>query len=217
MVTKKAFLTAPLYGVQNCGCYKWELLTTYFSLSYCDVSYKAKLQKLIHRPIMAVEAHLPETSLWANRKCLLICAVVAIANMQYGLDSAVIASLQAMPGFLIVFGHPDPESPGGYAIGVRSLIKVLLNHTYQGKTNTDPTTTGNLPTTNLLPPHPRRLPLLTPCRHLRALPRPQARALARVPAHRHRQRDPNQHHLRGRRLRRAPRARRRQRLPRHLL
>ncbi|KAK3690548.1 general substrate transporter [Podospora appendiculata] len=59
---------------------------------------------------------LPETSLWANRKCLLICAVVSIANMQYGLDSAVMASLQAMPGFLAVFGHPDPRAAGGYGI-----------------------------------------------------------------------------------------------------
>lgn len=67
---------------------------------------------------MPTEAHLPENSLWANRKCLLICAIVAIANMQYGLDSAVIASLQAMPGFLIVFGYPDPASPGGYTIDV---------------------------------------------------------------------------------------------------
>lgn len=64
------------------------------------------------------QAHLPETSLWANRKCLLICAIVAIANMQYGLDSAVIGSLQAMPGFLKVFGYPDPTASGGYAIGV---------------------------------------------------------------------------------------------------
>lgn len=61
---------------------------------------------------------LPENSLWANRKCLLICLVVSVANMQYGLDSAVIASLQAMPGFLIVFGDPDPAVAGGYTIDV---------------------------------------------------------------------------------------------------
>lgn len=72
---------------------------------------------------MAADAHLPETSLWANRKCLLICAVVAIANMQYGLDSAVIASLQAMPGFLIVFGYPDANATGGYAIGVSGHLE----------------------------------------------------------------------------------------------
>jgi len=67
---------------------------------------------------MAPGARLAETSLWANRKCLLICATVAIANMQYGLDSAIMASLQAMPGFLRVFGYANPEAPGGYAIGV---------------------------------------------------------------------------------------------------
>lgn len=66
-----------------------------------------------HLPLL-----LPETSLWANRKCLVICAVVAMANMQFGLDTAVVGSLQAMPGFLKVFGHPDPSAPGGYAIGV---------------------------------------------------------------------------------------------------
>jgi len=61
---------------------------------------------------------LHQTSLWANRKCLVICAVVAIANMQYGLDSAILAGLQAMPGFLRVFGHPDPKLRGGYGIDV---------------------------------------------------------------------------------------------------
>ncbi|KAI0117435.1 general substrate transporter [Daldinia grandis] len=65
--------------------------------------------------MMAV-AKIPETSLWANRKCLAICAIVAIANMQYGLDSAAIGSLQAMPGFLEVFGYEDPSQPAGYAI-----------------------------------------------------------------------------------------------------
>ncbi|KAI0842797.1 general substrate transporter [Hypoxylon sp. FL0890] len=71
---------------------------------------------------MAAVAKIPETTLWANRKCLLICAIVAIANMQYGLDSAAIGSLQAMPGFLEVFGYKDPSQPAGYAIDARSLL-----------------------------------------------------------------------------------------------
>ncbi|KIH86454.1 sugar transporter [Sporothrix brasiliensis 5110] len=73
-------------------------------------------------------AALAETSLWANRKCLVICAVVAVANMQYGLDSAIVASLQAMPGFLKVYGHADPTAAGGYAIGsvFQQLIGSLL-------------------------------------------------------------------------------------------
>lgn len=60
----------------------------------------------------------PETTLWENRKCLLMCGIVAVANMQYGLDSACLASLQAMPGFLRVFGYPDPNLTGGYGIDV---------------------------------------------------------------------------------------------------
>ncbi|KAI3323485.1 general substrate transporter [Xylariaceae sp. AK1471] len=70
---------------------------------------------------------LAETSLWANRKCLAICAIVAIANMQYGLDS-VVNGFQAMPGFLKVFGYPDPNQPGGYGIDgtFQRLIGSLL-------------------------------------------------------------------------------------------
>ncbi|KAI5861691.1 general substrate transporter [Durotheca rogersii] len=77
---------------------------------------------------MAEITKLPENSLWSNRKCLLICATVAIANMQYGLDSAALGSLQAMPGFLEVFGYKDPSAPGGYAIEstFQSLIGSLL-------------------------------------------------------------------------------------------
>ncbi|ORY63348.1 general substrate transporter [Pseudomassariella vexata] len=77
---------------------------------------------------MASKIQLPETSLWSNKKCLAICLVVSVASMQYGLDSAIIASLQATPGFLAVFGYPDPNSPGGYAIEstFQSLIGSLL-------------------------------------------------------------------------------------------
>ena len=60
----------------------------------------------------------PETSLWANRKCVIICCVVATANMQYGFDSAAIGGLQAMPGFLKVFGYVEPSSPIDYNINV---------------------------------------------------------------------------------------------------
>lgn len=71
---------------------------------------------------MSQAFEIPQTSLWENRKCLLICCVVSIANLQYGLDSAAVGGLQAMPGFLRVFGYPDPKAAGGYAIGVSFMI-----------------------------------------------------------------------------------------------
>ncbi|KAH8622631.1 general substrate transporter [Alternaria alternata] len=61
-------------------------------------------------------AKLQETTLWANRKCLIICSAVAIASMQYGIDTAAVGGLQAMPGFLMVFGYEEPASPLGYGI-----------------------------------------------------------------------------------------------------
>jgi hypothetical protein len=59
-----------------------------------------------------------KSTLWANRKCLLICSAVAIASMQYGIDTAAVGGLQAMPGFLMVFGYEEPSSPLGYGIDV---------------------------------------------------------------------------------------------------
>lgn len=73
---------------------------------------------------MTAVVKIAETSLWANRKCLAVCAIVAIANMQYGLDSAAIGSLQAMPGFLEVFGYKDPSQPAGYAIEASHLLRI---------------------------------------------------------------------------------------------
>ncbi|KAF2017480.1 putative transporter [Aaosphaeria arxii CBS 175.79] len=69
-----------------------------------------------------------ENSLWTNRTCLWMCCVVSMANMQYGFDSAAVGALQAMPGFLKVFGYEDPNSPLGYGIDstVQQLITSLL-------------------------------------------------------------------------------------------
>lgn len=69
-------------------------------------------------------AKLQETTLWANRKCLIICSAVAIASMQYGIDTAAVGGLQAMPGFLMVFGYEEPASPLGYGIdaGIINLL-----------------------------------------------------------------------------------------------
>ncbi|KAH8898375.1 general substrate transporter [Thozetella sp. PMI_491] len=77
---------------------------------------------------MSGHVQLPQTSLWANWKCVLICCLVAMANLGYGIDIGVMSSFQAMPGFLIVFGYPDPRRPGVYAIGAtfQQLINSLV-------------------------------------------------------------------------------------------
>jgi len=58
----------------------------------------------------------------------MICCVVAISNMQYGFDTAAVGGLQAMPGFLKVFGFPSEKSPNGYGIDpvFQQLISSLL-------------------------------------------------------------------------------------------
>ncbi|KEF51598.1 uncharacterized protein A1O9_12233 [Exophiala aquamarina CBS 119918] len=74
------------------------------------------------------EVRTMESSLWRNRKCLTVCTIVAIANLQYGYDTSAIGSFQAMPGFLRVFGHPDKKSKNGYAIDstFQQLISSLM-------------------------------------------------------------------------------------------
>ena len=85
----------------------------------------ARKSAVVAKIMSTAEVVLHETSLWQNRRCLIMACVVATANMQYGFDSAAIGALQAMPGFLKVFGYPDPSSPLGYGIDVcvRSCIE----------------------------------------------------------------------------------------------
>lgn len=57
-----------------------------------------------------------------------LCSLVAIANFQYGFDSAALGSMQAMLRFLAVFGYPDPTSVSGYGsdMTVQQLINSLV-------------------------------------------------------------------------------------------
>ncbi|KAL4947218.1 general substrate transporter [Aspergillus filifer] len=75
-----------------------------------------------------MDSSIETTTLWQNRKCLFLCCLVSMANLQYGFDLAAVGSLQAMPGFLKVFGYEDPSAEGGYAIDstVQQLITSLL-------------------------------------------------------------------------------------------
>ncbi|PSN59452.1 general substrate transporter [Corynespora cassiicola Philippines] len=67
-------------------------------------------------------------SLLENWKCLLACTLVSMSPFQYGIDFGAIGGLQAMPGFLEVFGHRDPTSPIGYNISTtrQQLISSLM-------------------------------------------------------------------------------------------
>ncbi|KAF2269965.1 general substrate transporter [Lojkania enalia] len=75
---------------------------------------------------------MPEAStgkgLLENWKCLLACTLVSMSPFQYGIDFSLIGGLQAMPGFLRVYGHKDPSVPIGYNIstGRQQLISSLM-------------------------------------------------------------------------------------------
>lgn len=46
-------------------------------------------------------------SLWSEKRLIAICFFIALAQFQYGFDSAAVSGFQSMPGFLIVFGYAD--------------------------------------------------------------------------------------------------------------
>ncbi|KAE9380868.1 putative maltose permease [Stipitochalara longipes BDJ] len=61
-------------------------------------------------------------------KSLLACSIVAMCQFEYGADASLIGGLQAMPGFLKVYGYEDPSSPIGYNISTvrQQLISSLM-------------------------------------------------------------------------------------------
>ncbi|PMD31531.1 putative maltose permease [Hyaloscypha variabilis F] len=64
----------------------------------------------------------------AHWKCLAACTLMSMCPFQYGVDFGIIGSLQAMEGFLKVFGYKDPASPTGWNIspGRQQLISSLM-------------------------------------------------------------------------------------------
>lgn len=59
-------------------------------------------------------------SLRANWKCALACVLVSLCPFQYGLDFGLIQGIQAMVGFMEVFGYREPRSPTGWNLVSRS-------------------------------------------------------------------------------------------------
>ena len=64
-----------------------------------------------------------------NMRTIIICLIVSSATLQYGLDISIINGAQAIKGFLVVFGHPNPNAPQGYGISTsfQQSITSLMN------------------------------------------------------------------------------------------
>lgn len=69
-----------------------------------------------------------DSSLLSNWKCVAACTLVSMSTFQYGVDFGAIGGLQAMRGFLEVFGHPDTASPTGWNISTerQQLMSSLM-------------------------------------------------------------------------------------------
>ncbi|KAL2195184.1 general substrate transporter [Corynascus similis CBS 632.67] len=67
--------------------------------------------------------------IFAERRVIIICFLIALGQFQYGYDSAAVAGFQSMPGFLEVYGYVDPTNPIGFNIrtDVQRLIQSLMN------------------------------------------------------------------------------------------
>lgn len=64
-----------------------------------------------------------------NIKTIFFCFLVSSATLQYGLDVSIINAAQALKGFLMVFGHENPNAPQGYGIApeFQQSITSLMN------------------------------------------------------------------------------------------
>jgi len=73
-------------------------------------------------------AQVKDDSLGRHWKCILACVLVSMSPFQYGVDFGLIGGMQAMVGFLKVFGYVDPATPIGYNIstGAQQLISSLM-------------------------------------------------------------------------------------------
>ncbi|KZT51696.1 MFS monosaccharide transporter-like protein [Calocera cornea HHB12733] len=70
----------------------------------------------------------PRTSLVYNWKSMVACLLISMSPFQYGVDFGLIGGLQAMNGFLQIFGYADPLAPNGWNLTpeVQQLISSLM-------------------------------------------------------------------------------------------
>ncbi|KAL2269321.1 hypothetical protein VTJ83DRAFT_1505 [Remersonia thermophila] len=64
----------------------------------------------------------------AHWKCFLACGIIVLSPFQYGIDFGLIGGLQAMRGFLQVYGHEAPDTPLGWNLDTlrQQLISSLM-------------------------------------------------------------------------------------------
>ncbi|KAK4139490.1 general substrate transporter [Dichotomopilus funicola] len=61
-------------------------------------------------------------------KCFVACGIIVLSPFQYGVDFGLIGGLQAMRGFLQIFGHEAPNTPLGWNLDTtrQQLISSLM-------------------------------------------------------------------------------------------
>ncbi|KAM0346237.1 hypothetical protein ACHAPU_005663 [Fusarium lateritium] len=69
-----------------------------------------------------------EDTIRAHWRCFVACGMIVLSPFQYGLDFGLIGGLQAMPGFLKIYGYEDPGSAIGWNISTtrQQLISSLM-------------------------------------------------------------------------------------------
>ncbi|OTB09857.1 hypothetical protein K445DRAFT_17218 [Daldinia sp. EC12] len=69
-----------------------------------------------------------EDTIRAHWRCFVACGLMVLSPFQYGIDFGLIGGLQAMPGFLKIYGHPAPNTSIGWNISTvrQQLITSLM-------------------------------------------------------------------------------------------
>ncbi|KAI1102418.1 general substrate transporter [Jackrogersella minutella] len=64
----------------------------------------------------------------AHWRCFVACGLMVLSPFQYGIDFGLIGGLQAMPGFLKIYGYPAPNTAIGWNISTvrQQLITSLM-------------------------------------------------------------------------------------------
>ncbi|KAK4169757.1 putative sugar transporter [Cladorrhinum sp. PSN259] len=71
----------------------------------------------------------PPKETWRSHwKCFIACGLIVLSPFQYGVDFGLIGGLQAMVGFLKIYGHPAPQTAIGWNLDTmrQQLISSLM-------------------------------------------------------------------------------------------